>query len=285
MFETFNSFSELGLTAIAFLIFYPVNVIFAQPPVEYPLHVGDYWEYSANIRKEITKDTTMTNGLNYFKKVSTASWELTSFERQSNDSVSHFYNDQDRLLYDFSLAQGDTATIINGSDTLDIILQWKGTVNIFGKERRQWEFFLDVRHLFDEEEYHWITDSIGMTKWMDFLFSYTLHGAVINGDTLGVITAIPGDASLMHRDFKLYQNYPNPFNTSTQIRFSIPKSGLGSLKIYDVLGKEVATLLSERLGRGEHTYNWDASELPSGIYYCHFVVDDFNEVKKMVLMK
>jgi len=62
---------------------------------------------------------------------------------------------------------------------LDIILQWKGTVNIFGKERRQWKFFFDVRHLFDEEEYHWITDSIGMTKSMDFLFSYTLQGGVI----------------------------------------------------------------------------------------------------------
>jgi hypothetical protein len=285
MFETLNSFSERGLTAIAFLIFYPVNVIFAQPPVEYPLHVGDYWEYNANIRKEITKDTTMANGLSYFRKVSTASWELTSFERQSNDSVSHFYNDQDRLLYDFSLTQGDTATIINGADTLDIILQWKGTVNIFGKERRQWEFFFDVRHSFDEEEYHWITDSIGMTKWMDFLFSYTLQGAVINGDTLGVITAIPDDASLMFMDFKLYQNYPNPFNASTEIRFSIPKSAWVSIKIYDILGKEAATLLSERLGRGEHTYNWDASILSSGIYYCHFVAGDFNEVKKMILIK
>jgi hypothetical protein len=59
MFEIFNSFPKLGLPAIAFLIFQPVNAIFAQAPVEYPLHVGDYWEYNANIRKEITKDTTM----------------------------------------------------------------------------------------------------------------------------------------------------------------------------------------------------------------------------------
>lgn len=126
--------------------------------------------------------------------------------------------------------------------------------------------------------------SLGLTKWANFFFSYTLQGAIINGDTLGVITAVEDDPSPVLSGFRLYQNYPNPFNAGTQIRFFLPKSDFVSLKIFNAVGEEVATLLSERLDRGDHTYGWDASDMPSGIYYLHLRGRDFRRVTKMVLI-
>lgn len=283
--KNFNKLFGFCLLAALPLVFLPAKLVHAQSSVVYPLHIGDYWMYQAQIIKEITKDTVMSNGFIYSKKVSTG-FGNTVFQRLENDSVFQYYNDQDRLFYDFSRSPGDTvSTIISGLDTLDITLQWTGTANIFGRERRQWKFYFDMRHIVDEEEYHWITDSLGLTKWMSFWFQYQLEGAVINGDTLGIVTAIKNIHLSDPSEFRLLQNYPNPFNASTQIRFKIPKSAFVSLKIYNVLGEEVSVLLAERLHAGEHSYNWDASGFASGLYYFQLAVNDFREVKKMILMK
>jgi hypothetical protein len=61
-------------------------------------------------------------------------------------------------------------------------------------------------------------------------------------------------------DYQLFQNYPNPFNPTTEIKFSLKSAGFTTLKVYDVLGKEVATLVSENLGQGVYSYTFDASK-------------------------
>lgn len=86
-------------------------------------------------------------------------------------------------------------------------------------------------------------------------------------------------------EFSLQQNYPNPFNPSTIIRFLIKDSRSVSLKIFDVIGKEVTTLVNEQLKAGEYEINWDASAYASGIYYYKLVTDNFSDTKKMVLIK
>ena len=85
--------------------------------------------------------------------------------------------------------------------------------------------------------------------------------------------------------YELLQNYPNPFNPSTQITVSIPESGNYSLKIYNILGQEVATLLNDQITSGTHTFNFDASQLTSGIYFYNFSGNNFSQTKKMILMK
>ncbi|HEY3250985.1 MAG TPA: T9SS type A sorting domain-containing protein, partial [Ignavibacteria bacterium] len=92
------------------------------------------------------------------------------------------------------------------------------------------------------------------------------------------------------RDFKLYQNYPNPFNPTTTIRFEIPslKGARGmnaSLIIYDALGKEVATLVNEKLTSGAYEVDWNASNFASGVYFYKLTSDIYSETKKMVLTK
>jgi len=86
-------------------------------------------------------------------------------------------------------------------------------------------------------------------------------------------------------EFILFQNYPNPFNPSTTIQFQIPNSQFTSLKIYDILGKEVSTLVSEKLNPGNHTYTFNGKNLASGVYYYQLVAGEYREVRKMVLIK
>ncbi len=97
------------------------------------------------------------------------------------------------------------------------------------------------------------------------------------------------------KKFSLSQNYPNPFNPSTKIKFDIPSVGQShvfdtQLKIYDVLGKEVATLVNQQLKAGTYEVNWpatsgNASNFPSGVYFYKLVAGDFVATKKMILMK
>ena len=85
--------------------------------------------------------------------------------------------------------------------------------------------------------------------------------------------------------FSLFQNYPNPFNPVTNIRFSVSKGTHVTLEIYDILGKEITTLLSETLEPGIYEKQWKADGCPSGIYFYRLAAEDFTDVKKMLLLK
>ncbi len=84
---------------------------------------------------------------------------------------------------------------------------------------------------------------------------------------------------------RLIQNYPNPFNPSTTIRFSIPRAGEVSLKIFNLLGEEVATLVSEDMDAGTYKIHWDATGQPSGVYFYRLLTNDFVQTRKLVLLR
>lgn len=86
-------------------------------------------------------------------------------------------------------------------------------------------------------------------------------------------------------NFTLEQNYPNPFNPTTTIKFSVPETGMVSLKVYDVLGNEVATLVNGTMTAGQHSVNFNAAGLASGMYIYKMQAGNFQSVKKMMLMK
>jgi len=85
--------------------------------------------------------------------------------------------------------------------------------------------------------------------------------------------------------YHLYNNYPNPFNPTTNIGFRIADFGFVSLKVYDVLGNEVATLVNEERSTGEYVIEFDGKGLPSGIYFYSLRAGTFSETKKMILLK
>ncbi|MDZ4712411.1 MAG: T9SS type A sorting domain-containing protein, partial [bacterium] len=85
--------------------------------------------------------------------------------------------------------------------------------------------------------------------------------------------------------YSLSQNYPNPFNPTTKINFSVPVNSLVKLKIYDVLGKEVMTLINEQKQAGNYAAEFNGANLSSGIYFFRMEAGEFVDVKRMVLVK
>ena len=86
-------------------------------------------------------------------------------------------------------------------------------------------------------------------------------------------------------DYSLEQNYPNPFNPTTQINYSIREAGLVQLKIYDILGKEIANLVNENKETGNYIVDFNAAELPSGVYIYQLTTPGFTQARKMILAK
>ena len=102
---------------------------------------------------------------------------------------------------------------------------------------------------------------------------------------LSVVSGINESDTKQPVSFSLSQNYPNPFNPVTIIKYQIPELGLITLKVYDVLGSEIATLVNEEQPIGNYTVEFDATELSSGIYFYRIQAGSFVETKKMMLLK
>lgn len=104
-------------------------------------------------------------------------------------------------------------------------------------------------------------------------------------DTNTTVIGIQNISSQSPEKFELSQNYPNPFNPSTKIKFSLTKTSFAEMKIYNILGQQVAVLVNESLKPGIYEVSFNASVFPSGVYFYRLVTNDFTETKKMVLIK
>jgi hypothetical protein len=100
-----------------------------------------------------------------------------------------------------------------------------------------------------------------------------------------VIAAVELLTDELPHDFSLFQNYPNPFNPGTTITYELPRTSHVTLSVYDVLGREVATLLNEEKSAGAYTVQWDASGVSSGVYFYRLKAGDFNQTKRMMIVR
>ena len=98
-------------------------------------------------------------------------------------------------------------------------------------------------------------------------------------------TQINFDGTKLPESYDLSQNYPNPFNPATTINYQMPQTGFVTLRVYDILGKEVATLVNQQKNQGRYSVNFDASRLASGVYIYQLRVNDYVSSKKMLLLK
>jgi hypothetical protein len=126
----------------------------------------------------------------------------------------------------------------------------------------------------------------GMSQWY---YSLNLKGCKINGIVYGdtSLTGIYQNSRGIPEHSSLSQNYPNPFNPNTYIKYQITNNlpRQVTLKIFDILGKEIATLVNEKQSPGTYEVNWNGSAYPSGVYFYKLVTGDFTETKKMILLK
>ena len=134
--------------------------------------------------------------------------------------------------------------------------------------------------------------SVNVMPSIDGNYSYE----VLAGTRNSIVACLSGGAddvtgfevfSEIPNEFELYQNYPNPFNPSTKIKFTIPAGApqVFTLRVYDVLGNEVATLVNEEKPAGVYEVEFDASMYSSGIYIYQIRAGSFIDVKKMILLK
>jgi len=118
-----------------------------------------------------------------------------------------------------------------------------------------------------------------------------LDGTPIEGSDCVIIKAknfgkhLTLNSSNVPEEYALFENFPNPFNPSTTIQFAVPEQSFVKLEVYNSLGEKVTTLVSEELEAGTYSFNWDATNLPSGVYIYSIQSRDFFESKKMILMK
>ncbi|MBU0558573.1 MAG: T9SS type A sorting domain-containing protein, partial [Bacteroidetes bacterium] len=129
-------------------------------------------------------------------------------------------------------------------------------------------------------------------RWEDSISNRTRDGLTGIPVTLPVvyfendsIFVDMNDNGIIVYKYELSQNYPNPFNPSTSIMYSVKESGIVSLKLYNSIGQEVATLVNGQMEAGNHTVQFNASTLSSGVYFYKIESGKFSSIKKMILLK
>ena len=267
----------------------------------YPLQIGDYWQYNVTKNsfgiepdtswigyKEVIGDTLMPNNKNYFvvkedkipfqsSKIRLIRTELTTANVYEYDSYYNAENIIDSLLSkkgDFYLGYKCT------SDTLKYYFDLLVRAKLI-------QYYLISSTHYDGWE---LAQGFGeVMRYFDDVGTYAIHYqcdliyAKIDGTKYGIKTDIKESEKLLNQ-FSLYQNYPNPFNPATNIGFRIAEFGFVSLKIYDILGREVNFVNEEKLA-GNYEVKFDASGLSSGIYFYKLSTENYTSVKKMILMK
>jgi len=118
----------------------------------------------------------------------------------------------------------------------------------------------------------------------DYIYAGT-QGASLWRRPLSEFTGIKKTGNFIPQTYSLSQNYPNPFNPSTTIDYQLPISGFVKISVFDVLGQEVKTLVNEYKQAGTYNVRFDASELPSGVYFYKITSGDFTSTKKLTLIK
>ena len=172
------------------------------------------------------------------------------------------------------LPENEVKAITNNKINGDVFMGPRGfgvaklsdtTWTLYGPPIPDGNFAVDFR--FDKFNNLWIATSDG-------LFVYNSNGIVGINDQSSIIN-----------DFQLFQNYPNPFNPTTKINYELRITNYVTLKVHDLQGKEIATLLNERQNSGLHSVNFNSSGLASGIYFYTLKTGSFSETKRMVLIK
>ena len=131
--------------------------------------------------------------------------------------------------------------------------------------------------------YSWIDRNVNNNQ----SYHYTLWAVEVNGERslLSETDATPRAGASFLTDYALHGNYPNPFNPTTEIMFDLPETGNVTLKVFDVMGREVAELVNGEKTAGQHTISFDARGLPSGVYICRMTAGSFSATHKMMLLR
>jgi hypothetical protein len=314
--KTFKIMLKINIAQFFMLLFF-VNNIKAQTinktleeflgTYVLPIEIGNVWNYRNGYfqpeRKLTLIDTLNIDGRKYYlMKYVTSLGYTDAFQyvrlREDGfyvsrvlDSLLTFFPNEDYVYYKKNAQIGDTWNQSSEwDDTYYHIVLDSIEVSSF------WGTFIPVKivevtdsSLTDYLEY-WSEEfglvqqqnaDIGSGGWT------LLWGCYVNGTRYGdtVLVSIDEKKPAQPTNFKLYQNYPNPFNPTTNIIYQIKERGLVQIKVHNILGNEIETLINEEKSEGRYSVNFNASNLPSGVYIYTLQVNDYTASKKMILLK
>ena len=193
----------------------------------------------------------------------------------------NFYSGGEGLMTNFSFVNKDTIWGVYES-------YWYGPGNTRGIIWKTTDAGLNWGYQIPDTSIHIFRyDHIDFINKLNGWAYYTQKGVhtISGGGDTTIYMGVNKISSELPNGFKLYQNHPNPFNPTTKIRFEVPKSSYIKLIIYDILGKEVSTLVNERLNSGSYVTEWDGSNYSSGVYFYSLMTKDYSETKRMILIK
>lgn len=266
--------------------------------INLPLQVGNAWTYfrpetGTKYKYEVVDSGIYINNNYYYKIISNDGY--TSYCR---------YDKSDSIYYTYRIVYPDTFEItpyfknkITYSDTVYYQTIWSTSffylyfefpAYVFGTlDTIKWIMY-DFQGLVLTERL-W-SEKFGMLAERDAVTGnvyYEIVGCVINRVVYGDTTVVGVDDYFAEvpTEFELHQNYPNPFNPSTIISWQAPVGSWQTLKIYDILGNDVATLVDEYREKGKYQVEFNASNLPSGVYIYKLTAGSFISSKKMTVIK
>jgi hypothetical protein len=129
----------------------------------------------------------------------------------------------------------------------------------------------------------WTNNVYSMAQNSEYVFAGATNG--IYRKSTASFTGVTQIGTSIPEKFSLSQNYPNPFNPETNIKFGLPKTAGVTLIVYNQLGQSVGQLINENLSAGEYEYSFDASALPSGVYYYKLTAGEYSDTRKMILIR
>ncbi|MFA7419594.1 MAG: T9SS type A sorting domain-containing protein [Melioribacteraceae bacterium] len=271
-------------------------IVYSQSGNAKSLEIGNKWvykywshsivyEYSYN-SEEVIKDTVINNK---FYAVIKTKYPSYHYERADSTKIYiySFYNDSEYVKVNFS----QKGTIVQNGYYL-----YADTINFWGRDRIRIRQETGTGHIEYGNSYY--IEGIGLEEisirghggsysWGQYLVAAYLNG-VKYGDTLRVDV---NKEQQIPTHYELLQNYPNPFNPSTTIDYQIPTPGFVTLKVYDLLGREVATLVNEYKHPGNYKAKFNAGhlersrEMASGIYFYSLTAGSYSQTKKLILLK
>lgn len=266
----------------------------------YPLEVGNVWQYKVTNTVD-DNDNIVNKGYDFMKvlsdtiigdnryfKVETVIWDEVKYLRYDSleSSIVRYLGNEEAISFKLNSLKNDCWDFeFMGKEICN-----KGTYleSIFGIEKpviyfSQVGFNSRYYNLAKDFGPTWIMNDQSWTN-IDF-WHYDLVYAKINGVEYGTFVSVENEDTNYPKDYSLSQNYPNPFNPTTIINYSIPEQGKVALKVFDILGREIKTLVNKYQAAGSYEVEFNATELSSGIYFYRIIADGFVETKKMILMR
>ncbi len=280
----------------------------------YPLKIGNKWIYNAvtyiddfptqiiygTIVREVTRDSIASNGHKYFlikQQYQQNSYNYYEYYLERIDTATGKVFRYDELyglpnneipIDDLTAEVGDTIH----SGRFGYYPPYTPTILIDQNYFTNWDL-KKPRKVFYQDVLGTPIYSLSMSFGLDSLyysfdFGYTtwdLRGCIINGIVYGDTVLSVEEKDIIVKEHKLNQNYPNPFNPTTRISWQTPAGSWQTLKVYDILGNEVATLVDEYRDAGKYEITFNASNLASGVYFYRLKAGNFIETKKMILLR